>query len=552
LGIYFARGKRMRLRRDQIFFALLILMIGGLAHSASHPLLSDKSLPLESRLDQLYQKPDLLTLISNSLESPELLPEPVPLTLAKTLELEHLYHPRVQFYLDYFTGPARGNFQIYLNRSALFQDYIQTALKENNLPESLFYLAMIESGLNPYARSRRGAGGIWQFMPGTARRFDLQVDFWVDERRDPDKSTKAAIAYLTELYRRFGSWPLALASYNAGEGKVARIMEKNDSDDYWELIELPGLKQETKDYLPKMIAACIIAESPAEYGFTKPEKQPAPQLEKLLVKDAVDLSKVAEFAGVSYEEIQKMNPALVRGITPPGCKYELNIPPGMGEKLLAAYQQLKPEDRLTYLHHRVKKGDTLSEIGQKYGVSVQELRGFNHLSKISKLKIGQDLIVPVSRGKAGSIISYSQPKTGTGGKTEIKYRVKQGDSLWSIAKSAGVSVEDLRRWNHLKGNVIKVNQVLALYVPTSTHPKSTVSAKAQPKTQPRQTAGKTGTKTQAASSKTNGKTVYEVKPGDTIWKISQIYAVSTQELMEWNNLSTSKIRPGDKIIILAD
>ncbi len=410
-----------------LFFATL----SGFA--ATKLFLSDKSLPLENRLDQLYQKPAQGIAIPGDPESDPVYIETVPLALARTLKLEHLYHPRVQFYLDYFNGPARGHFQVYLDRSAFYQEEIQAVLKEKGLPESMFYLAMIESGLNPYARSRSGAAGIWQFMPKTARRFDLQVDFWVDERRDPEKSTQAAIAYLTDLYRRFGSWPLALAGYNAGEGKVARVMDKNDSDDYWELIDLPGLKQETKDYLPKMIAACIIAESPAEYGFSKPEKQPAPQLEKLLVKDAVDLAKVAEFAGVSYGEIQKMNPALVRGITPPGCKYELNIPPGMGEKLLAAYQQLKPEERLSYLHHRVKKGDTLSEIARKYGVSVEEIRQFNRISRVSKLKIGQDLIIQVSRGRAGDIISYSPANPGKGsGKTEVKYRVKQGSIIIRI------------------------------------------------------------------------------------------------------------------------
>jgi len=545
----------MRLRTGNVIVAVAVFLLSQGSYPASKALLSDKSLPLEERLDQLYQKPDLLNLIYDSLESPEPVQEPVPLQLAKTLNLEHLYHPRVQFYLDYFTGPARNHFQVYLQRSALYQDYIQSALRENNLPESLFYLAMIESGFNPYARSRRGAGGIWQFMPGTARRFGLEVDFWVDERRDPEKSTRAAIAYLKDLYQRFGSWPLALASYNAGEGKVARVMEENDSDDYWELIELTGLRQETKDYLPKMIAACIIAESPEEYGFVKPEKQPAPQLEKLLVKDAVDLYKVAKVAGVSGEEIQKMNPALLRGITPPGRQYEINIPNGMGEVLLAAYQKLKPEERVTYAHHKVRKGETLGEIAQKYGVTVEQIRAFNHISRVSLIKTGQDLVIPVSCGKASAIIAYSNPQDkksssktknqSAPGKNSVKYKVKSGDTLYSIARRNGVSVEELKRWNGLSSNTIHTGQTLIVGVQKS--PTSVAQKSSQTKT-----TSKSSAKSQSQAKQTSSTKVYQVQPGDTLWKISQLYNVDPNDLMEWNNLSSSKIKPGDTIIIRAD
>ncbi len=539
----------MRLKPGLILIATGVFLIGPALSSATRPLLSDKSLPLESRLESLFPKPVEVIPIPEELASEVPLIEPVPLALARTLELDALYHPRVQFYLDYFNGPARQWFQTWLSRTGTYQEYIQTTLRESNLPESIFYLALIESGLNPYAMSRRGAGGMWQFMPYTARRYGLRVDFWVDERRDFEKSTKAAIAYLTELYQRFGSWPLALASYNAGEGKVARVVEKNGNDNYWELIELPGLKQETKDYLPKMIAACIIAESPAEYGFVKAEKQTF-AYEKLTVKDAVDLGKVAEVAGVSYAEIEKMNPAILRGITPPGCEYELKIPVGMGEKLLAAYSSLKPEERVTYMRHVIKKGDTLGHIAQRYGVTVEELRQFNHLSRYAILHIGASLIVPISRGKASSIVSYTPVKSNksaasVAGKTQVQYRVRPGDTLWSIAKSAGVTVAELQRWNKVN-SVIRVNQILVLYVHGGSGAKPAATAKAPGKKSTPAPAPKP-----AVAAKDPVRMVYEVQPGDTIWGISQKYSVSPEEIMKWNNLKSAKaIKPGDKLVVI--
>jgi membrane-bound lytic murein transglycosylase D len=542
----------MRLKPGPILIATGVFLISPALSSATRPLLSDKSLPLESRLEQLFPKPVEAIPIPEELGSEVPLLEPVPLALARTLELDALYHPRVQFYLDYFNGPGRQWFQTWLSRTGTYQEYIQTTLRENNLPESIFYLALIESGLNPYAMSRRGAGGMWQFMPYTARRYGLRVDFWVDERRDLDKSTQAAIGYLTELYRRFGSWPLALASYNAGEGKVARVVEKNGNDNYWELIELPGLKKETKDYLPKMIAACIIAESPAEYGFVKAEKQTF-SYEKLTVKDAVDLGKVAEVAGVSYAEIEKMNPAILRGITPPGCEYALKIPVGMGEKLLAAYSGLKPEERVTYMRHVIKKGDTLGHIAQRYGVTVEELRQFNHLSRYAILRVGANLIVPISRGKASSIVSYTPVKSNQSGaagagKTQVQYRVRPGDSLWSIAKSAGVTVADLQRWNNVS-SVIQVNQILVLDVNDGSGAKPAATAKAPPPKAP--VAAKDPAPKSAVAGKDPVRMVYEVQPGDTIWGISQKYSVSPEEIMKWNNLKSAKaIKPGDKLVVI--
>jgi len=503
-----------------ILLAFSIILFSGTERQI---FLTDKSIPLTEKLEVFFPSS----------------PAPAELELIQHLELKSINHPRVKFYLNYFTGAGRRTFQVWLKRSGLYQDFIQARLREHQLPESLFYLAMIESGLNPYARSRRGAGGIWQFMPHTARRYGLRVDFWVDERRDPEKSTLCAIAYLKDLYYRFGSWALALASYNAGEGKVSKIIERYDTDDYWELIQYPGLKKETRDFLPKMISACIIAENPTAFGFSPPQKNPL-RYEKVVVSSPVDLRQVAKFTGVSLSELKRLNPALLRGITPPDSKYELNLPVGTAKKFLLAYKNLPREKLLTYFTYRVREGDTLWEICTRSGANLREVRELNHIYNPKSLRPGRVLIIPVPRSRAKSRPApkpiakqkLSSPPKGT---VLVKYRVRSGDTLWEIARGAGVSVSELRKWNHYRTR-LQLGEELVLYL--------------TPKQRKEFFRWQRQRNKIARKEEKKVKRTYYVRKGDTLWEIARKYQVSPEELMSWNQLKhSSVIRPGDQLIL---
>ena len=504
-----------------VLLGLCLVLFSG---SAKKFRVNDKSIPLEEKLGLFFPSAH----------------QPAELELIQHLELKSINHPRVKFYLNYFTGAGRRSFQVWLNRAGVYQDFIQSRLREHQLPESLFYLAMIESGLNPYARSRRGAGGIWQFMPHTARRYGLRVDFWVDERRDPEKSTLCAIAYLKDLYYRFGSWALALASYNAGEGKISRIIEKYETDDYWELIQYPGLKNETRDFLPKMISACIIAENPGAFGFSPPEKNPL-CYEKVVVSSPVDLRQVAKFTGVSLSKLKRLNPALLRGITPPDSKYELNLPVGTAKKFLLAYKNLPREKLLTYFTYRVREGDTLWEICSRSGANLREVRELNHIYNPRSLRPGRVLIIPVPRSRAkkrpaSKPVAKRKTFSPPPGRILVKYQVRSGDTLWEIAQHAGVSVSELKRWNHYRTR-LQLGEELVLYLTPEQKQNFSHWQRQRNKL--------------AWKEEQKVKRTYYVRKGDTLWEIAQRYQVSPEELMRWNQLShSSVIRPGDRLILL--
>lgn len=493
----------------------------------------DKSLPAEKVL----------------FESPLRVELPPELVLVKEVDLKNLTHPRVQFYIEYFTKDARKVFAQWLERAGKYKELIQKELKAKGLPTELFYLAMIESGLNPYARSRAGAGGIWQFMPGTARRYGLTINYWVDERRDPVKSTKAAISYIEDLYLQFGNLALALASYNAGEAKVQRVVETHQTEDYWELIEYPGLRNETKDYLPKMIAATIIARNPSAYGFKNLNRAPKWEWDEVEVEDATNFELIARLSGTSLDQIKENNPQLLRFSTPPGEKYKVKLPTGTGERFLVAYKKLEPEEKIAFHYHRVAKGETISRIARRYNITVSELCALNNLSSKAKLREGRTLIIPMVNSK-GSRANFSELGQSTefarGGKQKlfssssldesrkVSYVVKKGDTLYSVANRAGVSIEELKKWNRISGNSIKVGEKLTIYV--SPHKASEFQAKAKP--------------LDRKASNKKSEIIHKVQKGESLWSIAEKYNVSVNKLREWNKLASGElIHPGDTLKI---
>ncbi len=308
----------------------------------------------------------------------------------------------VESFIKYFQGNGRKHFEKWWDRSQHYMVMIREILQQNGMPEDLSYIAFIESGLNPKARSRSNAVGMWQFIKGTGVKYGLRVDWWIDERMDPEKATHAAARYFKDLYGRFGSWYLAAAGYNAGEGRVMSAMKKHGSEDFWELAShKKPFKRETKDYVPKYLAALMIAKDPVSYGFEEIEYHEGPMYEKVKVFQATDLRVIARAAGTSVEEIQRLNPELIRWFTPPNYPgYEVKIPVGATEQFVENMRRIPPGKKIAFLRHKIRSGDTLSRIARRYNTSVQPIMYLNNIRSTRTLRPGTVLVIPV-RAKKG-------------------------------------------------------------------------------------------------------------------------------------------------------
>jgi membrane-bound lytic murein transglycosylase D len=361
---------------------------------------------------------------------------------------------KVEQFIRYFQTTARKAFSSWLSRSEKYIPIMRNLLKENGLPEDLVYLALIESGFNPYAYSRSKASGPWQFIYPTGKKYGLRANWWIDERRDPEKSTIAAAKYLKDLYDMFECWYLAAAGYNAGEGKIATAMKRYRTEDFWELTKYQYLKRETKDYVPQMIAAALIAKDPEKYGFIGIEYQEPLSYDKVKVSEVTDLRLIAKVCEVSIEEIKELNPELSRWCTPPDFPdYEIKIPFGKKELFLKNFEILYPGEKFQFKTHTVKKGETLSKIAKLYRIDPEPILEINRLNNKSQLSIGMNLLIPLPKGKEIKPTSTAMKKSDRmdqNSKTiETTYTIKKGDTLWSIANETGVNTDALCRWNHL-------------------------------------------------------------------------------------------------------
>jgi membrane-bound lytic murein transglycosylase D len=307
---------------------------------------------------------------------------------------------KVEQFIQYYQTTIRDKFVTWLARSEKYIPFMKNLLKEQGLPEDLVYMALIESGLNPYAYSRAKAVGLWQFVTLTGKRYGLRVNWWVDERRDPEKSTIAAAKYLKDLYEMFECWYLAAAGYNAGEYKIVKAIKRYRTEDFWMLTKHRYLKRETKNYVPLMIAAALIVKDPEKYGFTNIEYEEPLRYEKVKVPELTALSVVAKACETSLDEIKDLNPELKRGVTPPNeVDYEVNIPFGKKDLFLMNFEVLQSLEKFQFKTHLVKKGETLIRIAKSYRVDLKPLLEINHLNKTSRIFKGMTLFIPISKEK---------------------------------------------------------------------------------------------------------------------------------------------------------
>jgi len=400
---------------------------------------------------------------------------------------------RVLEYLEFFQVDARDRFEIWLQRLGRYEGMIRERLRAKGLPEDLVYLTLIESGLSNTAVSRARAVGMWQFIAGTARLYGLTVDPWVDERRDPFRATDAAINYLADLRERLGSVYLAAAAYNAGVGRVergiGRLPGEPDSvgdHTFFQLSDRRYLRRETRDYVPKLIAASLIAKQPGRYGFD--DVSPAPPLvfDEITIPDATGLDVIARLTDTTVATILELNPQFVRGITPPARSVVVRVPRGRGTLAAMRFDSLPATDRITFVDHYVGRGQTLSDIARRYRVSVTLLQSANPTLRPHGLRVGQRIIVPmsgrvvplsawsvppertyrrVSRGGAAGGGARLAPTSGAGGGGEplATHRVQRGESASTIARRYGVGLTAFLNYNGLTmGSLLRAGDILKI------------------------------------------------------------------------------------------
>ena len=443
-----------------------------------------------------------------------------------------VHNAKVQYFIDFYTGQGRKVFTRWLERSSRYLPMMREIFAEHGLPRDLAYLAMVESGFNTRAYSWAHAVGPWQFIQGTGKMYGLKQDWYRDERRDFEKSTRAAARFLGNLRDQFdGNWYLAVASYNAGPGKLRTAIRKYNTRDFWELSRGKYLRAETKNYVPKLMAVLTLAKDPEQYGFTNLEFQEPLQYETVSIPSVTDLEIVANMTGADYETIKELNPELKRWSTPPGeSDYQLRVPAGTIEQFNAEYAKLSPDDRANYMRYKVKEGDTLGALSARYNIRVNDIIALNNIRNPRAIRIGTNLVLPLKKGYSSRPIKELQDDYI---RTQRQvYTVRNGDSLWSISRKYGVSEQQLRVWNRLGwSNVIRPGQrlvVSAKAAPKQARPVPVVKADGPPR-----------------------EITYQVRSGDTLWGIGRKFAVGTEQIRSWNNLAKDHVlRPGDKLTLV--
>ncbi|WP_263145705.1 lytic transglycosylase domain-containing protein [Pseudomonas sp. RIT-PI-AD] len=429
------------------------------------------------------------------------------------------------------------------NRGSLYIHYVVERLEERDMPLELALLPVIESAYNPFAYSRSDAVGLWQFIPSTGRHYNLRQTNWYDGRRDITASTTAALNYLSRLHDMFnGDWLLALAAYNAGEGTVSRAMERNQKlglpTDYWNL----PLPQETRDYVPKLLALSQLVLSPVAYGINLNPIANQPYFEVVEFKQQLDLSRVAALANIEEDELYQLNPAYKKRITLDGPQHLL-VPTQKAGLLAANLSHMKPQDLVGWQQYRVRKGDSLKSIANRYQVAADTLKDLNSISG-NRLRVGQQLNIPRQPGvKTREPLPQGFAVATAPKATARAYQVRSGDNLWQIAKMNRVDVQDIQRWNKLSGHELKVGQVLQLQGAAS---KPIAVASASPARAP---LAPVTAKRDASRAERQDVTYYKVQEGDSMYLIAKRFNVEMQHLRNWNPRSGHALKPGQTLTL---
>jgi membrane-bound lytic murein transglycosylase D len=441
---------------------------------------------------------------------------------------------QVAGFINYFSTPKGHEIlQHALERGGRYREMIEGTLRDQGVPQELIYLAQAESGFHPLALSRVGARGMWQFMSSRARGYGLQHNLWVDERQDPEKSTRAAAHHLKDLYNQFGDWYLAMAAYNSGPGTVQSAVKRTGYADFWELYRRNVLPKETRNYVPIILAVTIMAKNPAQYGLgdIAPE-QPVPY-DAVVISYSVDLRLVAQCIDVSPATLQDLNPSLLRLATPKDQSFELRLPVGTRDRYLAAIEPIPPQMRVWWRYHEVAEGDTLASIARTYRTSLAAIEKENHLLSGDDLKPDSKLIVPIPPGKHAATedgASYARHTT--------RYRVRRGDTVQTVADNFSLPPIMIRRWNHLRGDSLRGRRIVYVHLPVTptgltNGPSATSKSKSDRELAP-------------ATRKTVQR--HKVQPGETLITIASNHH-TTVEALKRDNGNLAVLRPGMVLVI---
>jgi membrane-bound lytic murein transglycosylase D len=433
-------------------------------------------------------------------------------------------------YLSFFSTPrGRATVAHGLGRSGRYNEMVRRVLKEEGVPQDLMYLAQAESSFQPTAVSKAGARGLWQFMPFRGEEYDLDRTFWVDERSDPEKATRAAARHMRDLYDMFGDWYLVMAAYNAGPMNVVKAVERTGYADYWTLSRLHALPKQTQNYVPIIIALALVGKDPSLYGVEVAAEKPA-ATDVIYPKHSIDLHLVADATGADIDELRQMNPELLRNVTPNDPNFELKLPAGDGEKFQDAIAQV-PQDKWTsWRLHKVEPGETLADIARHYRVTVPAIDLANHLESHATVPAGFMLNIPA----APPIVRL------------VQYKVVRGDTLEGIAERFDVTVSELKRWNNIKGASVARGSRLRIYAggtPDEPGRSKTKSAQAEPVHASVQSVS-------ANDSDGLSQQRHRVKRGETLYSIAHAYKTTVDQLKESNPfLEERPLQPGDVLAI---
>jgi membrane-bound lytic murein transglycosylase D len=467
---------------------------------------------------------------------------------------------QVAGYITYFSGYGRGVFERAFARSGRYHDMIVATLKEQGLPQDLIYLAQAESGFHPQAVSKAGARGIWQFMASRGSGYGLHHNMWVDDRQDPEKSTRAAARHLKDLYNQFGDWYLAMAAYNSGPGTVQAAVKRTGYADFWELYNRNVLPKETKNYVPIILAVTIMTKNPAQYGLDTVAMEHPAEYDTVKISYPVDLRLVAECVNSTPEELQDLNPSLLRLTTPREGQFDLHLPAGTKDQYETAIASVPADMRLWWRYHTVHSGDTLAALARTYHVTAKSISEANHLdSTNTELEADAKLVIPVAPGK------HPLNDTATYARRITRYKVHAGDTVETVAENFGVSAQMLRRWNGIRGNSLSGRRIIALHLPISpsAHPTEVASARTsshsnktkRPATAPapaetatvKPPATKSAQIERLEASRLNPKEKdvvhHKVKSGETLYSIANAYRTTVAALKR-DNRNVAVIRPG--------
>ncbi len=440
----------------------------------------------------------------------------------------------VASYISYFSNRGRGTLERALVRSGLYQDMIQRVLREEGVPQDLIYLAQAESGFHPLAVSHAGARGMWQFMASRAKGYGLERDWWIDERQDPEKSTRAAAHHLKDLYTEFGDWYLAMAAYNSGPGTVQKAVKRTGYADYWQLYKRNVLPKETRNYVPIILAVTIMAKNPAQYGLENVVADKPLVYDSVNIDYPVDLRLVAECVDAPASTLQDLNPSLLRLTTPKDREFELRLPIGTKDRYLTAITAIPPDMRVWWRYHKVAPGDTLASVARSFHVSREAIVQANNLDGVDELRTESELIIPVAPGKhpADEVASYSHRATS--------YKVRKGDTVETVAENFGVPPSMVRRWNHLKGDSLRGRHVLYVHLPVT--PDADESR--------RTVASKSKSNNTLQPKSGNSVVHHKVQRGETLYSIAKSHNI-TVEALKQDNGNLPALRPGMVLVIAA-